>query len=316
MKPAESESSVNENINREKVKNQKEEFWNARHLRTKQELKKEQETKRLHHVFDPNLPHNTGCSKNIGIFSMSPCFLDLAKAAASPVVRILSRNFGFKGTGFMISDKLLMTNSHVIPTIVSAKNHFVEFNYELDGSSCPKPVTRFSFAPHIFFVSSSFDDLDFTIIAIGERILGKGALSEFGYCPLVDFETQSIDGVNCMIHHPGGGFKRLTFLNKQVVAQTEEILHYYAATQSGSSGAPVFNTKFELVAMHHCATPSRRAFSKGGQLGPNDANEGIRISAIIKRINAEKHKLPKKQVTLIKSALTNPFKQPSLVNRD
>jgi endonuclease G len=265
---------------------------------------------------DTNLTNKFGCSKNISTFSVNPYFLDLAKAAASSVVRILATDFGFKGTGFMISDKLLITNSHVIPNPLSAEHDFVEFNYELDRCGCPKPVTKFSLAPYNFFISSSFNDLDFAIVAIADRLSGTGKLSEFGYCPLAAIQNKDINGPSCIIHHPGGSFKRLTFLNKQVVARTEEVLHYYGATQSGSSGAPVFNTKFELIAIHHYATPSRAAFTEDGQLGPRDANEGIRAGAIISRINAEKHKLPKKQQDLINAALTFPFNHPSLINRE
>ena len=272
-----------------------------------------QDHKGKHPVPKTNLKNNMWRS-NVSVFSFDAGFLDLALSAAPSVARILENDFRFKGTGFKISDKLLMTNSHVLHDAFYAKNHFVEFDYELNGSSRPKTVTRFSLAPNDFFMSSSYEDLDFAIVAIGDRILGERQLPEFGYCPLVDINTENIDKMNIIIHHPGGSYKHITLLNNQVVARSKEVLHYYGETRSGSSGAPVFNSKFELIAMHHYRRPSRPAQTEDGQLGPKDANEGIRICAIIRRIKVEKHKLPEKQRSLIHDALTVPFSHPSLLN--
>lgn len=216
----------------------------------------------------------------------------------------------------MISKKLLITNNHLIPSVDSAMNLVAEFNYELDSKNLPKPVTRFSFAPHDFFISSHFDDLDFSIVSIKERTSGTSKLSKFGYIPLVNNQTTSVDGKGIIIHHPAGRYKRITLLYNTIIAKTEEVLHYYGNTQSGSSGAPVLNSNFELVALHHNATSSRPALDKYGSVGPANANEGIRICAIIKRINEEKHTLPSKQQKLINAALKTTLSQPNLTENE
>jgi len=245
--------------------------------------------------------------------SLDVCSLDLARAAASTVGRVLHNNSEFKGTGFMISNRLFLTNNHVIYNSARAMACLVEFNYELDVMGCPKAVTRFALAPTDFFVSNPREDLDFTIVAIGDRVSGKGELSGFGYCPLegTDDEHSLGEFVN-IIHHPGGNFKQIV-LNAQLAAHTDEVLHYYANTRSGSSGSPVFNDQFEPIGLHHYRRPTRTAMTLDGRQGPRDANEGIRISAIVKRINSEKNRLSQTQRALIESALSCPFSHPSLL---
>jgi endonuclease G len=242
-------------------------------------------------------------------------FLDLAKAAAATVGRII-RYDSIKGNGFMISDKLFLTNQHLIRNFEAAQNSLVEFNYELDLKSKPKSTTKFTFSPQVFFMSCEEDELDFTIIAIGKRVLGKNKLSDFGFCPLTkNKESLSLDSDINIIQHPKREFKKIVLRNNRLVAKSDEVLHYYAPMISGSSGSPIFNDRFEPIALHHYASPSRIAYTKEDKPGPKIIAEGIRISAIVKRINSEKHKLPKKQRILIDTALNYSFNHPSLLIR-
>jgi endonuclease G len=271
--------------------------------------------KRIQHVADMSDERTTTLAQKLRTSSIDVCFLDLARAAASTVGRVLHNNSEFKGTGFMISNRLFLTNNHVIYNSARAMACVVEFNYELDVMGCPKAVTRFALAPNDFFVSNPREDLDFTIVAIGNRVSGKGELSDFGCCPLKDTDDEHSLGefVN-IIHHPGGNFKQIV-LKAQLAAHTDEVLHYYANTRSGSSGSPVLNEQFELIGIHHYRRPTRTAMTLDGRPGPRDANEGIRISAIVKRMNSEKNRLSQKQRALLDAALDCPFRQPSLLKR-
>jgi len=242
--------------------------------------------------------------------SIDVCYLDIARAAASTVGRVLHNSSEFKGAGFMISNRLFLTNNHVIYNSAMATACLVEFNYELDVTGCPTAVTRFALAPNEFFVSNPREDLDFTIVAIGNRVSGKGELSDFGYCPLKKAnEEHSLSEFVNVIHHPYGNFKQIV-LSARLAAHTDEVLHYYANTRSGSSGSPVLNAQFELIGIHHYRRPTRTAMTLDGRPGPRDANEGIRISAIVKRINSEKNNLNEKQRALIDTALNCPFRHP------
>ena len=238
-------------------------------------------------------------------------FLDLARAAAETVGKVI-RYKSMKGNGFMISHKLFLTNNHVIQGLEEARRSIVEFDYELDLKQGPKTTTKFKFASDEFFMSSTEEDLDFTIIAVGDRISGKKKLSDFGFCPIKEKEnTHSLGEFINIIQYPRNYFKKIALRNNKLVAQTDEVLHYYASVISGSSGSPVFNDKFEPIGLHHYGKPSRIAYIQNGKPGPEEVKEGIRISAIAKRIKLEKNKLPKKQRVLIETALNYPFSHPS-----
>jgi endonuclease G len=248
--------------------------------------------------------------------SLDVCFLDLARAAASTVGRVLHNTLGWQGTGFMISDRLFVTNNHVIRDSPKAEEFFVEFNYELDVMKVPKPVTRFALAPNDFFMSSPKEDLDFTIVALGSRVFGKGKLSDFGFCPIKDTENKHELGMLAnIVGHPEGQFKQMAIRSNRIVAWNDEVLQYYTKAKVGSSGSPVFNDDWEPIALHHWGCPTRTAYTTNGKLGPEDTKEGIRISAIVKRINSEKNRLSQKQRALIDGALGCPFRQPSLLKR-
>ena len=74
-------------------------------------------------------------------------WLDAGRLACKAVARILFSDGQANGTGFLVSDRLLLTNNHVIADRNSARGVLVEFRYELAlGQRSPSPV-RFALDP-------------------------------------------------------------------------------------------------------------------------------------------------------------------------
>lgn len=239
-------------------------------------------------------------------------FLELARAAASTVGRVVLQDFQPVGSGFAISEQLFLTNHHVIPTINEARRHLVEFNYELDINMRPKSVARFELAPEAFFLTNAEDQLDFTIVAIGRRISGMGELADFGYCPLLATNDKHILGefVN-IIQHPEGDYKQVVLRENRLVTRLDTVLHYMADTQPGSSGSPVFNDQWEVIALHHWGEPFLETNLSDRQPLQKEVNEGIRISAIARSLEAQKNNLNRTAQILIDAVLNPPFRHPS-----
>jgi endonuclease G, mitochondrial len=238
-------------------------------------------------------------------------FIELAKAASGTVARVVYRDLEPIGSGFMISDRLFLTNNHVIVNEEEAKNSLIEFNYEMDYNEQPKIVTRFSLDPDSFFFTSPETDLDFTIVAVGQRVSGQSDLSEFGYCPLLDSDDKHVlsEFVN-IIQHPEGDYKQLVIRENRLVARIDDFLHYMTDTQPGSSGSPVFNDQWEVIALHHWGEPTME-FGADGSKVDRDVNEGVRISKIVSEIRSRIDDVDETERSLIRVVLEPQFRHPS-----
>lgn len=235
---------------------------------------------------------------------VSVTFLDLALRAARAVGRVriqtkTGRTVGY-GTGFMVSPRLLLTNNHVLEDESTAAPSLVEFDYQesLDGQTVTPAL--FAFQPDVFFLTDR--SLDYTLVAVRETSLDGGKpLVSFGWLPLVEKQGKVLKGEYMnIIQHPNGDLKRLAFRENLLVDLFDDFLHYKTDTAPGSSGAPVLNDQWEVVALHHSGVPARdgrgNILSVDGQPWTEDmgehlirweANEGIRASRLVQHVNAQ-----------------------------
>lgn len=233
-------------------------------------------------------------------------FFERGMRAARAVCRIISRSGQAIGTGFMISPRLLITNNHVIASAAAARSMLAEFEYERDDLGLPREVTRFALAPEQVFLTDGEDNLDFTIVALGARVAGQKSADAFGYLPLSGARNKHAlgDFVN-IIQHPDGRLKEAVIRENQLVSRPRSgtVLHYVCDTEPGSSGSPVFNVQWKVVALHHWGGPHRELFDEHGREVPRTVNEGIRASAITLQMQTLKSTLSASARSLIDHAL-------------
>ena len=181
------------------------------------------------------------------------------------------------GTGFLIADDLLITNNHVIDSEPAAKKCSFEFNYQLDRSGKVLPVhTAKVFDGSLFHTSpiASYNatavQLDYTIVQLID--VPKDVV------PLTLKPTAvERDSRVTIIQHPGGGYKKISLQNNYVEYVDEYVVQYTTSTEPGSSGSPVLNDEFHVVAIHHSGGNLSEPATKRRYL----RNEGIRMVAIL-----------------------------------
>lgn len=203
-------------------------------------------------------------------------YLDAGVAAARAVGRILIKDdrgdlIGY-GTGSMISPNLLLTNHHVLDAPGVAATSQVEFDYQdgVDGKLLP--VTTFGFAPDQFFLTD--EDLDFAIVAVQA---GADELARFGFNQLIESQGKAVVGeFVTIVQHPRGEKKQVALRDNRIIDGPDRFVHYSADTEPGSSGSPVFNDQWEVIALHHASVPAPEHTEFGGIL-----NEGIRVASIL-----------------------------------
>jgi V8-like Glu-specific endopeptidase/surfactin synthase thioesterase subunit len=199
------------------------------------------------------------------------------------------------GTGFLVSPRLLLTNQHVLSSATQARRCLVEFNYQENASGEIQASEVFALAPAELFLCD--EEHDYALVAVTP----DPGLAAYGWLPLIEDQGKLLVGetVN-IIQHPNGEPKQLAIRNNQVVDELELFLHYQTDTDPGSSGSPVFNDQWEVVALHHSGVPKR---NKAGEVVTNDgrvwqewmgeqriawlANEGVRVSRLVRHIREQ-----------------------------
>lgn len=233
-------------------------------------------------------------------------WLDAARLATGSVARIVFHDGRPDGSGFLISDCLLMTNNHVIPDRAAAAGMLAEFRYELElGKRTASPV-RFALDPDKFFETDERDDLDFTIVALGKCLGGGTTEGEFGKCPISESGAKHSVGepVN-IVEHPDGDYKQVVVRDNRIVHRGDTVLHYLTDTEPGSSGSPVFNDQWQVVALHHWGGPHREVSANGKPLA-QAINEGIRVSCIVKELQSRAPKMSAGQRAMLQEAMNAP----------
>ncbi|HWS81591.1 MAG TPA: DNA/RNA non-specific endonuclease [Rubrobacter sp.] len=226
-------------------------------------------------------------------------FLEMALAVSRFVGRINIRSrpgrpVGF-GTGFMVSPRLLLTNNHVLQTGRDALYSEVEFDYQYDRYGRLLPVVAYGLEPETFFITSK--ELDFTLVAVRELSLSGVDLKTYGWSPLIGAQGKALlgDSLN-IIQHPRGEAKQIVLRSNQLLDLFDDFAHYVTDTEPGSSGSPVYNDEWEVVALHHSGVPKMQDgnyIAKDGSIwrrgmDPGDlewvANEGIRVSSLLDHV--------------------------------
>ena len=223
-------------------------------------------------------------------------YLEAGINAANPVCRIEIRNrtgvvLGY-GTGFLVTPSLLLTNNHVLESYDMAKFSVAQFNYEIDLDLNERPMKSFNLTPEHFFITDQ--GLDFTLVAIEEVSADGTEISDFGSLSLIPQTGKGVVGEYVsIIQHPSGGPKAVAIRENKIIDVFDDYIHYSTDTMPGSSGSPVYNDDWVVISLHHAGVPNPKNQAEF------IANEGIRISSIIRFVEEQGANMNEKQKLLM-----------------
>ena len=201
------------------------------------------------------------------------------------------------GTGFLLGSAAVMTNYHVMEAVILGdKGHatangqralpgnvVLRFDYKrlTDGTTL-NPGTQYQLAPQDWLIDSSpVAELDYALLRVdgtpGDKPVGnqEGAPARSFLTPNTAYQFAP-DTPLFIVQHPQGDALKLALDTNAIISAAENgsRVRYRTNTLPGSSGSPCFNSKWELVALHHSGDPNFNA----------TYNEGIPFAAIMARL--------------------------------
>ncbi|MEM7140407.1 MAG: serine protease [Actinomycetota bacterium] len=177
---------------------------------------------------------------------------------------------------------VLVTNEHVIempepPDGIDAPTHPIaadEVDIEFEFGPGGEPVHLASARPVWW---SHRTDLDVCVLVTDDP-----AIAQFPTVPVARRTPRPRPGVYVyVIGHPLGGELSVSIRGNDLTGGDKVRLHYTAPTERGSSGSPVFDADWELVAVHHMG---KKDLPTVDGRGVHQANEGMTIEAIQKQM--------------------------------
>jgi len=227
-------------------------------------------------------------------------FMEQAQAAGQKVARLSIQRFvggqpaqgiGY-GTGWLVAPGLMLTNHHVIeardlkreaPATEAdfesqGKNAIAWFDYHREGVFAGRPVAATG-------VVAKSRELDYALFRLENQpeVTARGSMTLAKGLSLKPGVRLNI--VQCT----GGGPLRFAIRNNFFVGlgQNSYQARYLTDTKSGSSGSPVLNDAWQVVAMHRGAKqidPNAYQSEDGNKQVVKYHNEGIIIDEILPRL--------------------------------
>lgn len=210
---------------------------------------------------------------------------------AAGVAQICDRSGNGLGTGFLvrgidvhpsITDKwVVVTNAHVIsddPAEQSAAKPALSGDEARVRFEAKDPNEEYQVDKILF--SSPRLQLDCTIVSLDPPVEHAKPFPIAKRLPLVD-QNQRV----YVIGHPRGGRLSYSIDDNLLLDHEKPRVHYRAPTEGGSSGSPVFNQQWDLLALHHAGGMKMKMLN--GKDGAYPANEGLYFRSILDAVAAK-----------------------------
>lgn len=217
-----------------------------------------------------------------------------------------------RGTGFLVAPDVVLTNHHVIAPVLDGEFNRTrvraQFDYHVLRNGSIDAGTIVDLVDHEqkwLIAAAPHDPLDVTVHAldeepkpknldyallrlsrkVGAKPIGSAKGKNRGWLDLTKdiAPNAAVDAPIFIVQHPEGAAMKLALETKSVIGTSPKNrrIRYRTNTLSGSSGSPVFNQDWELLALHHAGDPKYPTLRTGKY------NEGIPIRTLVKHLEDE-----------------------------
>jgi hypothetical protein len=207
-------------------------------------------------------------------------------SCAESVCKITDRSEEPWGTGFLVSGALihpdlgekpiLVTNAHVVspePGVGKLLPGEARAAFDVTKSTAGQELV-ITGLESVWSSPPGRCDVTFLEFAGPDPVIGQPVEVAAAPPPVTEGAYVYVIG------HPAGGGLKFSIRGNDLLAYDTALakVHYTAPTEGGSSGSPVFNTAWELMAVHHAGDSKMRRLDDS--TNTYQANEGITIQAI------------------------------------
>jgi V8-like Glu-specific endopeptidase len=219
-----------------------------------------------------------------GMLGLCPCI----GCVIDPAGARLGTGFLMAGSHFGLQDALVfVTNAHVISDTwqgsIPAAQAKVTFEIESVAAGAPVPhaVKQILFTSDPGELGEQFptpEKLDVTIVSLASAPENVSGLKPADNVPLPSPKLKAF-----VVGHPASGPLQFALHDSVLldVCDYERLMHYRTPTDPGSSGSPVFNSKWEVIGLHHAGSPRTPRLHGYGEY---EANEAITMRAIRRKL--------------------------------
>lgn len=212
------------------------------------------------------------------------------------------------GSGFLVADSLLLTNWHVVSK--AAGGAVAVFDNKVSGVSIQDPGRTVKFAEDWLIAKSihapvaqevgedgpQAGNWDFALIRLAEPV-GAQAIGPDPNAQNADPRGRYLLDGNAylfdesepifIVGHPAGRPVQFSYASPSRSRATKYStrVRYQANTEGGSSGSPVFNKDWRVVALHHAAGPTN--LPGDFNLKSNAFNQGIPVKDIVEELEKQ-----------------------------
>jgi hypothetical protein len=195
------------------------------------------------------------------------------------------------GTGWLVAPELLLTNHHVVeargPGEAPASDP--DLRAQAAGASVWFGFDNYDAEHQVYDeweLVHANRPLDYALLRSTSAVEGLLPLSAWGYLLVAPETPELTKGYRLnIIQHPQGGPKRIAirsnfYVDRYASAGEPSRIRYLTDTEPGSSGSPVLDDEWRVVALHHAAVQVPQERYRGEVVKFN--NQGVLLDGILR----------------------------------